>query len=632
MARRYVLSGYPAPFGGSSVLDQPQAHDTHVTHHPPLPASPSAKPETSRAQEDTSRLPSPDGAPLAKVVALTRLLVLQEPIVEVLVQALRLGMELAPELDSTTLYVLAADRRADLIEMVVVERTTASTSSLITCPERPVSTLGFGQQIDRQVLDEGQPLRHGRTRCVPLRGAQGTLVGVLTLRTRRPEVARASGDALAVLTDTVTVLAERWRSERHRVLAEAALRSALPHGRAHLTAVPAGAIETEVAELRALLAAVRGLFPASDVLAFLLTESGGLRGLVGRSRTFEIPARQSHQLRTILTRLSHDRRGKAMAPDEVWSVLARVRPHLRLVNAGDKRASLVVLPVRSRDAQVALLLVVMPSPGDERDELGVLLAQVLCDAVGERIRAVQATAAQEAQGHHYDAFLSLMAHELRSPLTSVKGYAQLLMRQARRHALPEQVVRAAEAIEQQSARISEMIDELHDAARIRRNRLELLAAATDLASIVRQQVERWHKLAPEHEYHLILHDDTLVGDWDTQRVTQIVRDLLDNATRYSPSGGPVSIELRRDGEMALLSVRDAGIGISSGEHERIFEYLHRAPEAEDRHLAGLGLGLFVSRGIAERLGGHLWLQETRTGPDSGSEFRLALPLRNTLVA
>ncbi len=117
----------------------------------------------------------------------------------------------------------------------------------------------------------------------------------------------------------------------------------------------------------------------------------------------------------------------------------------------------------------------------------------------------------------------------------------------------------------------------------------------------------------------------MIGEWDAHRVAQIVRDLLDNATRFSPGGGVVDVELRREEEAALLIVRDDRASASRHrERERIFAYRYRAREAQARNLAGLGLGLFVSRTVTGRLGGRLWLQESRVG--GGSEFRLRLPV------
>jgi len=229
------------------------------------------------------------------------------------------------------------------------------------------------------------------------------------------------------------------------------------------------------------------------------------------------------------------------------------------------------------------------------------------------------------QGHARDAFISLAAHELRSPLTTVKGYAQLLLRQARKAPLPAAMTRSVEAIDEQTARMSDMVGALHDATRIRRGDFELLRAPVDLVALAESEVERRRLLAPEHTVLLLAEASSLVGQWDGARLAQVIRDLLDNAIRYSPEGGVVVLRLAAEDGMATLSVRDQGIGVAPADRERIFEYLYRAPETERRNLSGVGLGLFISRAIAERLGGRLWLAASDT-TGGGSEFRLALPL------
>jgi signal transduction histidine kinase len=377
--------------------------------------------------------------------------------------------------------------------------------------------------------------------------------------------------------------------------------------------------------LRGLARALGKLAGAATALALVPGENDQLRLLGIRSGERTLSAEESHQLVAAIT--AGVGNALELTPtDPLWPALAAGLPPAR----GRERAEpahTLVLPVHAGTSLVGA--VVLFSRQALRAEAWQPLARTLCAATGERIHADRAEAGAEARASANDAFLSLMAHELRSPLTSVKGYAQLLMRQARRHALPETVMRSTESIEQQAARISEMIDELHDAARIRRNRLELLLSPVDLVPIVRQQVERWAKLTPEHTFSLEIEDEALIGEWDPHRVTQIVRDLLDNATRFSPTGGPVEVRLGRAGDEALLAVRDHGIGIPPEDRERIYEYLYRVPAAERRNLSGLGLGLFVSGVIAQRLGGRLWLEWSHTGEpgeDGGSEFRLALPL------
>jgi signal transduction histidine kinase len=209
--------------------------------------------------------------------------------------------------------------------------------------------------------------------------------------------------------------------------------------------------------------------------------------------------------------------------------------------------------------------------------------------------------AQESKAR--DEFISLTAHELRSPLTSVKGYAQLLARLARKNPLPGAMNRSVEAIEMQSMRISEMI--------------------------VTRTIERRKAYHLAHVITANLPSETLVAQVDASRVEQILRDLIDNATRYSSEGTMIEVSLWNEGDSAVISVRDEGSGMAPDEVDHIFEYLYSAPRMRERNISGLGLGLYVSRELAERMGGQLVLYETRTQPPSGSEFRLILPLSGT---
>ena len=235
--------------------------------------------------------------------------------------------------------------------------------------------------------------------------------------------------------------------------------------------------------------------------------------------------------------------------------------------------------------------------------------------------------AQESKAR--DEFISLTAHELRSPLTSVKGYAQLLARLARKNPLPGAMNRSVEAIEMQSMRISEMIGELLDASRARRGRLEVMLAPAELSEIVTRTIERRKAYHLAHVITANLPSETLVAQVDASRVEQILRDLIDNATRYSSEGTMIEVSLWNEGDSAVISVRDEGSGMAPDEVDHIFEYLYSAPRMRERNISGLGLGLYVSRELAERMGGQLVLYETRTQPPSGSEFRLILPLSGT---
>lgn len=287
-----------------------------------------------------------------------------------------------------------------------------------------------------------------------------------------------------------------------------------------------------------------------------------------------------------------------------------------------RRASETVVGATPADVTPNAAASADAAPGaSPADPLSAALAEVA------RLRAEVARLRLEVaeQGQARDAFISLAAHELRSPLTTVKGYAQLLLRQARKVALPPAMARSVEAIDQQTGRMSDMVGELHDAARIRRGEFEVVCARADLVALAEAEVERRRPLAPEHTLLLLAEASSLVGQWDGARIAQVIRDLLENAIRYSPAGGVVVVRLAAEDGTATLSVRDQGVGVAPADHERIFEYLYRAPDAERRNLSGIGLGLYVSRAIVQRLGGRLWLAASDT-TGGGSEFRLALPL------
>ena len=239
-------------------------------------------------------------------------------------------------------------------------------------------------------------------------------------------------------------------------------------------------------------------------------------------------------------------------------------------------------------------------------------------------RQLEEVAAEESQAR--DAFISFAAHELRGPLTSIKGYAQLLARQARKYPLPDSMIRSVHSIEQQSARMSEMLGEMLDASRIVHGHLDVLPASLDLAALINKTVERRRPFFPDHNLIVLGTESPLAGLWDGGRVEQILRDLLDNAARHSPNGSTIVVELSHDTRRATVSVQDQGIGIAEADREHLFDYLSRTPESERRNLSGLGLGLFVSSHLAESLGGRLWLEASSTTPPSGSTFAFTLPL------
>lgn len=346
----------------------------------------------------------------------------------------------------------------------------------------------------------------------------------------------------------------------------------------------------------------------------------------------------SEATRDVIEALGTDRVGVVTdepGKDTRWDALAPVRA-LLADRLGQRAQALLVLGIRRGTQPIAVII--LGQPNSVVDPFLPSVAALVGSRAEARFAELALAAAGEEQARTFDQFLSLAAHELRSPLTSVKGYGQLLLRQAGKLGLPERVVRSSEAIVQQSERLAEMIDELHDAARIRRGRIELAHDPVDLVAVTERIIPRLQHEYPRRQVEVESTVESAIGDWDAPRVAQCVRALIDNALRFSPDAGTVKVQIRAratenaaDGPgEATLCVRDAGIGIPTDERDSICDFLYRGPSAEQRNLAGLGLGLFVAQNIARMLGGRLWLAWSASGEDgdelTGAEFCLALPL------
>ncbi len=209
-----------------------------------------------------------------------------------------------------------------------------------------------------------------------------------------------------------------------------------------------------------------------------------------------------------------------------------------------------------------------------------------------------------------DQFLSIAAHELRTPVTGIKGHAQLLRRLAMRGRLDtDRAAAYAATIEQAANHLAVLTADLLDVSRLRLGQLPLRLQAIDIAALVftvvaahRERLDERHPLVVEAG------KDLCPVMADSQRLVQVLDNLIDNAAKYSPAGGKLQVDVQPEGDGVLIGVRDEGIGLPPGTAETIFEPFARAPNAIDRRLPGLGLGLHICRGIIERHGGHIRIE------------------------
>jgi signal transduction histidine kinase len=217
-------------------------------------------------------------------------------------------------------------------------------------------------------------------------------------------------------------------------------------------------------------------------------------------------------------------------------------------------------------------------------------------------------------------FIASATHDLKTPLTSIVGYAELLDEEA----LDDSARPMVATIVRSAKRLVAMIDDLLGAALVMSGELTLERSRVDVAAVLRDAVEAIEPIATGGGVTVDLTGtSSAIAFVDESRVQQILDNLLSNAVKYSPDGGHVEVSCSLTADDVTIAVSDSGIGIPPGEQERIFDRFFRASTARDRGIEGTGLGLANARAFAEAHGGRL---DAGSEPGVGSTFTLVLPV------
>lgn len=220
-----------------------------------------------------------------------------------------------------------------------------------------------------------------------------------------------------------------------------------------------------------------------------------------------------------------------------------------------------------------------------------------------------------------DDFLSIAAHELKTPLTPLKLHLQMLRRQgAEDDGAP---ARHVDKSLMQVSRLTGLVNDLLDTSRIQEGRLTLKHGPVVLQELAQDVVSEMRLSSAHHRVEYEAPDAPLVVLGDVDRLAQVLVNLMENAFKYSPSGGTVRVRMAREDCHAHVCVQDEGIGIPRDQQELLFERFFRARNAPISGFGGLGLGLYICRDIVERHGGRLWV-ESELG--HGSTFHFTVPL------
>ncbi len=303
-------------------------------------------------------------------------------------------------------------------------------------------------------------------------------------------------------------------------------------------------------------------------------------------------------------------------------------------------ASWLLAPVRVRDEALGTLVVFRAgaegarepaggrgvAPFGEADErlLRTFADQVAVAIEQARLRTAVAQAEALRELHRLQTdFIATASHELRAPITGIKGYAAVLLRDDL--PLDEATRRECLAgIERLTDRLAVQVRAFFDAMRAGEGRLGLRREPADLGALAAPVVHSFATRVTSHEFRLAVALGLPPALADPARVEDVLGNLLDNAVKYAPAGGPIAVEVgRADAATLLVTVRDEGIGIPPEEQERIFDRFYRLDQSATRHAGGAGLGLYLCRAYVTGMGGRLWVESR---PGAGSAFRFTLPV------
>ncbi len=234
-------------------------------------------------------------------------------------------------------------------------------------------------------------------------------------------------------------------------------------------------------------------------------------------------------------------------------------------------------------------------------------------------------ARSEESDRRKDEFLAVIGHELRNPLSPMVTAIHLIKTLAG----PE-CTQVAEVLERQLSQLTRLLDDLMDVARTLRENVKIDSQPIEISTVIRGAIDvaRSHIEKNAHSLTVEVPERGLVIDADTERMTQVFGNLLNNAAKYTDPGGKIFVRADRDGPNIVVSIRDNGRGIEERNHKRVFELFTQGERALDRRGGGLGVGLAIAKEFVERHGGSISVESA--GTNKGSTFTVRLP-RNRVM-
>jgi len=333
---------------------------------------------------------------------------------------------------------------------------------------------------------------------------------------------------------------------------------------------------------------------------------------------------------TPLTRVLRSGEGVLVpeASDDRLAFLATGDEPLRLLRLLTPRSAMLV-PFATRDQTFGVMAIVSSAPGRRYALEDLAIAELLAQRAALAIENARLFASErealrlaEAAVREREEFLAVAAHELKTPVTSMHGFAQLYLRQFEQEGTlaPDRLRVALRIIAQQGSRLAGLVNRLLDDSIFTAGTLALETERVDLSALVERAARAAQEMSDRHAIGVETPGPVIVA-LDQMHLEQVLANLLENAIRYSPNGGPIEVTVTLDGpESARVRIRDHGIGIPEDQRANLFARFHRAHTRS--YQSGLGLGLYISRRIVELHGGRI---EAEFPVDGGTCIVVTLP-------
>lgn len=404
--------------------------------------------------------------------------------------------------------------------------------------------------------------------CTPLRSRSG-VIGVMMVRRGGPTTFnRSQLEFFASVADQAAIAIENarlFRSERTRA---EQLEIAQQKFEAIFRAMADGVVVTDPDG---------GVGHANDAAEHLL---GGRGPVLGRRIADLLPGLPLEHVR-----------------EHVWTGCGPYQTEVHLRGGGEPLT-------------VQVTVSALGAPGDGPREL-----LFLCHDVTERVRVERMKSE----------FLSAVSHELKTPLTTINGFLELLLHRDFERPRREQYLRIAL---EEAGRLQRLIEDLLTLSRLESGRFELRRSEARLGELVARVLEGYRERQPSFDFHLVEEREVPPLRLDRDLISQVLGNLLSNSVKYSPGGGRVEVRVQCEGGFARVSVRDEGIGIPKEKIPFIFEKFYRVDNSLTRSAGGTGLGLTNARYIVEAHGGSMWAESEGQGSTLTFELPLECPAGN----